>query len=110
MKRPALVLASAVALGCGPAAPVTTTVVTPAPSALPAAVAAPPARAGRGPAIDLFVGVGCAVRRGGDVWCWGSPIWRNGPRRPFRVPGLDGAVAVAITVRSVCALLATGRV
>lgn len=58
----------------------------------------------------------CALRNGGDVWCWGSADRGQlgdgtftSRHTPAQVPGVTGAVEIAAGPHSTCAVLATGE-
>lgn len=70
-------------------------------------------------AVDVAVGFSsvCALRAGGDVWCWGHNTkgqLGNGTfvdsHVPVQVEGVSGAVAIAAQVDVACALLEGGGV
>ena len=63
-----------------------------------------------GSSITINNRAACVARRDGTVWCWGTPGWLEKPTRPFKVPGVEEATAVAVTRRAVCALVRSGRV
>lgn len=54
--------------------------------------------------IDIDAGgtATCAVRSGGDVWCWGRML--STQTSPVRVIGVDGATKVSVGVGHACAL------
>jgi hypothetical protein len=60
-----------------------------------------------GPRVDT-----CARRRDGSVWCWCDNPADGGKERtkPGLVPGVDGAVQIAIGGKYSCALLKHGEV
>jgi hypothetical protein len=106
------VIAGSLALGCKPEA-----VEDPQPSTAPILVEREPV----GPRfVDGYVDTnyGCAVERGGKLWCWGEdPADRLGMRprtdawhRASPVRDLEPAIAVAGDFGTTCILFAEGRV
>lgn len=64
-------------------------------------------------ADDLVSARGCAVERGGALWCWGGragDVTRSGGAAPARVVGVEHARAVAVSENQVCRVDADGRV
>jgi alpha-tubulin suppressor-like RCC1 family protein len=71
------------------------------------------------PVVQIDVGDfhSCAVRKKGDVFCWGrnragqvAPGTEADRPHPVRVPGVEGATRVALSSTYSCALLAAGEV
>jgi alpha-tubulin suppressor-like RCC1 family protein len=62
-------------------------------------------------AVDVATGFShaCAIRSGGDVWCWGAQAAQHYQQIPQRVEGVQRALALAAGTHT-CALLEGGRV
>lgn len=80
----------------------------PAPTSTSTSTTTDPVRA----ALAAGDGRSCAIDDDADVWCWGdwygAQDWAH--RRPRRIPGTRGAIAVAVYKEHGCALLGDGAV